>query len=212
MKPRILLLFSAGKESLLNLHILSKTHKVHLLYIQYGNKSSSKELKSARYYSTKYLAPLHVHRVQLPTLPEGISKGIRKKSNVPFRNLVFLSIAANIAKGLGIRQISFGAVKTTEEIKTSKYTDTGISFYSDVQELFSKFGIKVFSPSSFRFANDILEYLDDYVDVSRLWMCDTSDKKPCGKCSKCVSTLKASGLSDKSKQLLTRYGLHFKER
>lgn len=183
---KTLILFSAGKESVLNLYREKAKYPsadITLLHFNYGQKSYTKECLSLKYYSTNLGINSITKKIDL-CIPKSIKTGEYSNNNVYYRNLIFLSNALNIAENNEYSRVLIGSVKNRV------YSDGGSEFLADIKVLIKKLGSKVTIDSNTKNirAEKTIKYLIKECDYSHVWFCDNNHKNMCKECFKCVNT------------------------
>lgn len=195
---KVHLLFSSGKDSLLNLYNLVELGaKPTLHYINYGQKSYKKEVAGLKYYAKKFELPYTIDNLEL-TCPPQISKGSPDEgvgsSNVVLRNIIILSYLINKYQDKEVIQFwYYGAHK----FRKGLYTDGVTSFMRKFSDLILGIeeNICITSTISHLWDDEIMKTLAAKIDVdlSHIWFCDSdgnrSKGKFCGKCAKCAPIL-----------------------
>lgn len=181
---KVLLLFSAGKESVYSLHwFLKHGYEVGLLIFEYGQKSLAAEAYSMRYYAEKYNLRYMSVPLAAMFIPDAIREGTAGDDHVIFRNGIFLSHALNIAVKEKYSIISFGATKNGSQ------GDASDKFYVAFKKLLRPMypNIKLMSPTARYSGYELFgKIMHKDIDSSHLWSCMTSNYGLfCGKCSKC---------------------------
>jgi 7-cyano-7-deazaguanine synthase len=114
---------------------------------------------------------------------------------VPNRNMMFLSIAASMAEGLGCDTVFYGAAKADD---TSGYWDCTQEFRSLLNQILSlnrRNLIQIEAPLIDKNKKQIIEYgLELGVDFSKTHTCYNSydvyeDEKACGECPSCSARI-----------------------
>jgi 7-cyano-7-deazaguanine synthase len=114
---------------------------------------------------------------------------------VPNRNMMFLSIAASMAEGLGCNTVFYGAAKADD---TSGYWDCTQEFRSLLNQLLSlnrRNLIQIEAPLIDKHKKEIIEYgFELGVDFSKTHTCYNSydiyeDEKACGECPSCSARI-----------------------
>lgn len=184
----VYVLFSGGKESLVNMYeALRRKEQPILVLYNYGQASYSHERKAIEYYTKKF--SLNRILLDLPgmCLPPGIGGDTKSKNDqVIMRNVLF---TAHLFSHVGRTNVKvlIGACKYPKGV----YNDGCTYFLEDfnrlVRNLYPKckvdsYAKKVDSDKTYRLLLD--------KDISHLRSCASSSKKPCGKCKKCKADLK----------------------
>jgi 7-cyano-7-deazaguanine synthase len=180
---RTIILFSGGRESLINLHIESKVNKdiICVLY-DYGQKSFRRELLALNYYAKKYKVKKKVIKINIK-IPKAIKEGKRGNDHVINRNLIFISHAINYFYIKDKIKFLVGCVK-----HSSKYIDGDVKFLKDINTIISKLypNVVVDAHTKNFKGYETYRYVLRNTDYSHLWFCMSDGEKPCGKCEKCL--------------------------
>lgn len=197
-----------------------KKENVHALGIRYGQKHS-KEMKCARAVAEYYGVPYH--HIELPptiwagsdcTLLEGRGKieestyseqinSAQQKdkpaidTSVPFRNGVFLAIAAAQAMSRGCSAIVIGV---HQDDSGAAYPDCDPVFIGDMRSaIYRGTGKSVWieAPLVSATKENIVQWgLAHKVPYELTWSCYNGGEKACGKCATCLDRLKAFQLNN----------------
>lgn len=211
MKKSIVL-FSGGIDSTTAIYwALERYEKVFALTFDYGQRNRI-ELDMAGKVAQKLSVPQKILRVNLKqiggssltdtklSLPqyermEEIEEGL-PSTYVPFRNGIFLALAAAWAEVVGIKEIICGF----NVIDSPNYPDTRKQFVQAMQEAInlgtkaslSPEKIQIITPFLKMKKSDIIkEGLSLNVDYSFAISCYCGEEIPCQKCSSCVLRQKA---------------------
>lgn len=183
---RTIILFSGGRESLINLYREQREHEdILLVLINYGQKAFKHELASTRYYADLFGVPYEVLSMKL-LFPDGYKEG--KSTHIINRNLLLLSYVVNRYHDKNIPlKILLGIVNQYGE-----YNDGSADFLRDIQPVFKKMYPNLLVDShSKKFSNfTSIDWVIKNCDTTHIWMCDNNHKKMCGTCIKCKDTLK----------------------
>lgn len=219
MNKKAIIIVSGGMDSITLLHDMVKKHgKKNILAVsfQYGSKHMKKELPMAK-ENCEILEVEHriidvrnifrnfksalLDKKDSEPIPEGHYEALNmKKTIVPFRNGILLSIAAGMAETLGAKIIYYGAHSGDHFI----YEDCRKEFVdaiSSAVKLGTMNKIQIKAP----YWNDnkitILKKGKKLgVDYSKTWTCyNPTFGKACGKCGACQERLEAfekNGIKD----------------
>lgn len=182
-KQRSILLFGGGKETAYNLLTHGNEIKL-LLYIKYGQKAYIKEVALLKKLAAMHKIPYKI--IIMPvSVPTSIQTGKpnKKGSNVPYRNPLFICLAANLCYEYKCNNVIVGNTKSA----SSEYAnDGGSSFLRDFKEVLSHLGDITFnSNSSKKTPKQIVDYVGTSTLSDKVWFCENDLKKHCGKCNKC---------------------------
>lgn len=134
MTNKIILLFSGGIDSTVLLHsLLEKKHEVYPLHINYGQKTSSGELKAIHKILTQDLINntlfLDVHELKeigsgslTGSYPSDLTSGEEwfRTEFFPNRNMILLSLAATYGMKINVDLLSIGVVGKNSYVDTTK--------------------------------------------------------------------------------------------
>lgn len=216
---RSIILFGGGKESIYNLVKESEdweTYPPTVLLFNYGQKSFSAEAATLKHLEDRHsFTPKVVDLRGVLDIPESIKTGVNAGSDhVYARNIVFLSIAFNIALSYNSKRntnvadpythIYLGATN-----KASGVDDSETRFVKEYQKMISKikgYKLSLNSYSMHKTSYDILNWLLKHhpEDAKLVWFCENNTKKFCGKCTKCQAFLTEykKGLYGTSKNMI----------
>lgn len=194
------ILFSGGRESLLNLHKeagITEKEAIRLVLYDYGQKSLPRESEALDYYASLYSVNKQVVSGAFPklNLAPGIKYGGFSNDHVVGRNLLFLIHAVNLfySKDYPMRLLA-GFCDNWPS-----YNDSSTEFLAQAKELLEPAYPNLFLDSHAKaFHQDMTLHhvLSKGVDTKHLWMCNSdgsgTDGKMCGKCDKCYSVIQAA--------------------
>ena len=193
MDRKTVILFSGGRESIINLHkeiaLGTPSSDITLYYLDYGQKAYTAEIDTVKYFAKKYGTDIAMDSLPLK-IPESIAKGVSSNNTVQGRNGVFVFMALNKFYNPEERlKILVGCVKS------NYYNDGSSYFLSDINNIIKNTSpmARVKSHTKGMNGRDTLNYVVNYCDTSKLWVCDNDrlvDGKMCGECFKCVQSVK----------------------
>lgn len=183
------------------------------LSVYYGQKHN-KELEAARavadYYKVKHIeldlkpifedsncSLLMQNDIEIPkeSYAEQLNKsgGEPVSTYVPFRNGLFLSVAASIAISNGCKEIYYGA--HADDSAGNAYPDCSDEFTKAMRKainLGSGCGLTIKAPFvNHNKAEVVKRGLELNVPYELTWSCYEGGDKPCGKCGTCIDRQKA---------------------
>jgi 7-cyano-7-deazaguanine synthase len=208
MKPKDLavVLLSAGMDSAVCASVASQNNRLAFLHFQYGQKAKDKELECF-HKLVEFFKPEKTQIVYLSFLkefggsslvsnemeiPEKEESGI-PSTYVPFRNGIFLSIAAAWAEIIGAKKIFIGV----NEVDFSGYPDCRREFIEVFNQAIDKgtkpdTHIKIETPIIGLTKKEIVELGVKLGTPFHLtWSCYRGGAKACGRCESCKLRLKA---------------------
>jgi 7-cyano-7-deazaguanine synthase len=178
------------------------THAVHF---QYGSKHNGRELIAAEALAKHYQVPLTL--VELPfvnslfksdllqsggEVPEGHYEDVSmKRTVVPFRNGIMLSIAAGLAESIGANTVMLGNHAGDHAI----YPDCRVGFVQAMNR-----AMQMGTYARIHLVTPFLSFTKAQIaDRGRLlavpyeltWSCYKGGEKHCGKCGTCVERIEA---------------------
>ncbi|WP_281951058.1 7-cyano-7-deazaguanine synthase QueC [Nitrosophilus kaiyonis] len=209
-------IISGGMDSAVASYIAKKEgYEIIALHFNYGQRTENKELKCFRAISNKLSAKSYEidlpffkqigasalvdKNIAVPT--EGIKPGV-PVTYVPFRNGIFLSIAAAVAEKEGAEAIYIGIV----EEDSSGYPDCKESFIEAMTKAINlgtkdETNIEIKTPLIHLHKEDIVsKALELDVPLELTWSCYQAEDEACGVCDSCRLRLKGfekAGVKDK---------------
>lgn len=213
-KDLVVVLLSSGMDSTVCASIASQKYRLAFLHFQYGQKAQKKELECF-YKLVEFFKPEKFHIVSLSffktfggssltsdelEIPEQTVEGI-PSTYVPFRNGIFLSIAAAWAEVIGAKKIFIGV----NEIDFSGYPDCKEEFIKVLNQAINigtkpETQIKIETPVIKLSKKEIVELgIKLGTPFHLTWSCYKGNEKACGKCESCKLRLKAfkeAGIQD----------------
>ena len=216
---KILVLLSGGADSATALAMaLQETDKANVCCLNaYYGQRLDKEMECAKalteHFGVEYMT-LDISQVMAYSncsLLKGSSKKVAHKtyrdqmeekdsidSYVPFRNGVFLSIAAAIADSKGIQEIWYGA--HGDDYAYPDCSKEFVEAMSNCTQIGTANRIIIKAPLSGMKKADIIKAGTELgVPYELTWSCYEGGAKPCGKCASCIDRINAfkiNGLED----------------
>lgn len=212
---KAVVLFSGGLDSTTCLALAVKEYgaeNVIALSLRYGQKHE-KEIecatKVAAFYNVKHIeynvadifknskCGLLAHNDNIPqeSYAEQLEKtnGEPVSTYVPFRNGLFLSIAASVALSYECDFVYYGAHK--DDAAGNAYPDCSSEFNNHIANAIlvgSGNKIEVKAPFIYKTKADIVKTgMQLNVPYEYTWSCYNGGAKPCGKCGTCLDRIKA---------------------
>jgi len=195
-------IISGGMDSALSAKIAQvEGYEIIALHFNYGQRTQNKELECFRKI-TKALKAGESYEIDLPFFEQigasaltdknikvpigGLEEGV-PVTYVPFRNGIFLSIAAAIAEKHGAQALFIGVV----EEDSSGYPDCRESYIKKMQEAINlgtkdETNIKIKMPLvSLKKSQIVQKSLELGVPLEDTWSCYQAEEKACGVCDSC---------------------------
>ena len=202
----IVVLLSGGMDSTVLTHFLKANgDELHAISFDYGSKHNDKELGMA-IYQAKFMGIDHkiakLSFIQdffisdlLKTggdIPEGhYTDAVMKKTVVPFRNGIMLSIAAGYAESVGAEAIAIASHAGDHPI----YPDCRPCFNEAMRRAIgvgTDSEVKLLAPFANKTKREIAIIGKELgVDFDMTWSCYKGGDKPCGRCGTCVERIEA---------------------
>lgn len=198
MKPKALVLFSGGFDSVVTLHeVMRRGYEPELFFIDYGQRNKQQELSCAEYWKDKYKLQLGILKLNSFSWSDSklykmneigeYDKSDDKVQYIEMRNLIFLSYAVSYAQSQGILDIFAGIID-------GQYEDSNMHFVKLFDTLiYSTTGIQLIAPFGFMNKYELKDYaiktlgLDLKEVLEHSISCNLVDVfgNPCGKCLDC---------------------------
>ena len=219
---KALVLLSGGVDSSTCLALAKEKYKDVVALVLYYGQKHSKELAAAEQIAEHYNVPLlkldltPVFAFSNCSLLNQSTEAIPQKSYaeqlesrhgeavttyVPFRNGVFLSVAASIALAQNCSVVYYGA--HADDAAGSAYPDCSSDFNNKMNEgiyIGSGRKVQLVAPFVKMTKKDIVALgLQLGVPYELTWSCYCGGEKPCGKCGTCIdrkAAFAANGASD----------------
>jgi len=207
MAKRAVCIISGGMDSALSSYIAkNEGYEIIALHFNYGQRTQRKELEAFRriadgldvvehyeidlpFFEQIGASALTDKSIDVPT--DGIEDGV-PVTYVPFRNGIFLSIAAAIAEKHGAEALYIGVV----EEDSSGYPDCRESYIRQMQEAINlgtkeETRIEIKMPLvSLKKSQIVQKALELNVPLEATWSCYQDEEKACGVCDSCRLRLK----------------------
>ena len=204
---KTLIVLSGGMDSTTSLaHARAQGYKISgAVHFQYGSKHNARELIAAQALADHYRIQLHVIKLGFintlfksdllksgSEVPEGHYEDLSmKRTVVPFRNGIMLSIAAGLAESLEADSVTLGNHAGDHAI----YPDCRQEFVlpmSAAIEVGTYRRIKLLTPFVSLSKGDIARIGYELgVPFNLTWSCYQGGEKHCGRCGTCVERIEA---------------------
>ena len=206
-KMETAVLLSGGLDSSVALHWAHRNHRVQVaLSFDYASNHAERELKCAAWQAASLgiehrvidISSISSHLKSAlisgaDDIPDGsYDEELMKQTVVPFRNGIFLSIAAGVAESCGAQQLVIAAHSGDHSI----YPDCREEFMAAMTEairLGTYAGLGILRPFIHMSKGGIAAMGQDLgVDFSRTYSCYKGGAVHCGVCSTCMERLQGS--------------------
>ncbi len=226
MTKRAICIISGGMDSALSAAIAKNSgYEIIAVHFNYGQRTQEKELSCFRkltadlgtmenyeidldFFAQIGASALTDKSIEVPT--GGIEEGV-PTTYVPFRNGIFLSIAAAIGEKHHAEALYIGVV----EEDSSGYPDCRESYIEAMEKAIdlgtrdeTKLEIKM-PLVALRKSDIVLKSLELSVPLEHTWSCYQSEDKACGVCDSC--RLRLRGFEQAGVKDPIAYAHHFKE-
>jgi len=206
-KDLAVVLLSSGMDSAVCASIASQSCELALIHFQYGQKAWKKELecfqKLVEYFKPKYFKIVNLSFLkelvissltdEKLKIPEEDTPGEIPSTYVPFRNGVFLSIAAAWAESIGATKIFIGA----NEVDYSGYPDCRGEFLETFNKAVNlgtkpETNLTIEAPLLRLTKAEIVKLgIKLNTPFHLTWSCYREGEVACGNCASCKLRLKA---------------------
>jgi len=204
---KVVCIISGGMDSALSAKIAqNEGHEIVALHFNYGQRTEAKELECFRKISAS-VGTFKSYEIDLPFFEQigasaltdknieiptgGIEEGV-PVTYVPFRNGIFLSIAAAIAEKHGAEALYIGVV----EEDSSGYPDCRKSYIKQMQNAIDlgtkdETNLEIMMPLvALKKSQIVQKSLELNVPLEHTWSCYKEEEKACGVCDSCRLRLK----------------------
>jgi len=216
MKKKSVCIISGGMDSALSAKMAQvEGYEIIALHFNYGQRTQQKELECFRKIASAVEAS-KIYEIDLPFFEQigasaltdkhidvptgGIEEGV-PVTYVPFRNGIFLSIAAAVAEKHGAEALFIGVV----EEDSSGYPDCRETYIEQMQNAINlgtkdETQLEIKMPLvALKKSQIVQKSLALHVPLKDTWSCYKSEEKACGVCDSCRLRLKGfkeAGSSD----------------
>lgn len=196
-----ILLASGGMDStVLAYDLYQKGIRIILLFLDYGQHCAEKELDTL----IKVLPEPYKDNIRIIKIGD-----IYKESNsrmiieanlwtdnvvaddlyLPYRNLLFLSIASAYAQSLGVKNVYSAFINSNH----AKEIDCSMEFFTKLENLLESYGaVKINMPYRELSKTDVAKLgIKLGVPIASTYSCQVNSQNPCGACPNCVDRIYA---------------------
>ncbi|BDG48791.1 PfkB family carbohydrate kinase [Parageobacillus sp. KH3-4] len=194
-----LLLASGGLDStVLAYKLLSEGKKVMPVFLKYGQHCADTEFNTLLDVLPPKLIP-HIKVINIEDIYKYSQSRMIREPNLwlddvtsddlylPYRNLLFLSIAASVAQTLGIKEVYSAFINSNH----AKEIDCSREFFDRLSGILSEYGaVQIKMPfRDFSKADVIRLGINLGVPLAKTYSCQANSTTPCGVCPNCVDRL-----------------------
>lgn len=210
MKQKVIVLLSGGMDSVTALyHAVENYEVISGLSFDYGAKHNDKEIPFAKWHCERFNIPHQIVEAKFigdlftsslligdEKIPEGhYEDEVMKKTVVPFRNGIMLSIACGYAESIGAAGVLIAAHSGDHAI----YPDCRNNFMESMGEamrLGTYEGIELIAPFIKIDKTEIARIGNSFgLDFAQTWSCYKGHDLHCGLCGTCIERKEAFALA-----------------
>ena len=195
------LLASGGMDStVLAYDLARKKKKIILLFLDYGQHCSAKELNTLQSAAPpEYRGNIRIIRIG-DIYKESRSRMIVEadlwKDDVvsddlylPYRNLLFLSIASAYAQSIDAKDVYSAFINSNH----AKEIDCSMEFFTKLEGLLQSYGsVKINMPYREMSKTDVARLgIQIGAPIASTYSCQVNSKNPCGACPNCIDRINA---------------------
>ncbi len=196
-----LLLASGGLDSTVLAYDLEKKgQNILLLFLNYGQHCIEQE-----YDTLKRVAPAkfkeNIKVINISDIYQDSNSRMIKEANLwvddvvaddlylPYRNLLFLSIASAYAQSRGIKAVYSAFINSNH----AKEIDCSMEFFTRLESLLESYGsVEIKMPFRELSKTEVAKLgISLNVPITTTYSCQANSKNPCGACPNCVDRLEA---------------------
>ncbi|WP_161993088.1 7-cyano-7-deazaguanine synthase [Sediminibacillus terrae] len=194
-----LLLASGGLDStVLAYKLLAEGKKIMPVFLRYGQHFADTEFNTLLDVLPPKLLS-HIKVINIEDIFKGSKSRMIKEPNLwldevsaddlylPYRNLLFLSIASSVAQTMGIGEVYSAFINSNH----AKEIDCSKEFFDKLSGMLSEYGtVQIEMPfRDFSKADVIKLGIDLDVPIAHTYSCQANSTTPCGVCPNCVDRL-----------------------
>lgn len=196
-----LLLASGGMDSTVLAYKLEKENKnLVILFIDYGQHCKSKEYETLlEVLPTQYVE--NVRTIKIGDVYRESNSRMIVEANLwedkvtaedmylPYRNILFISLASAYAQSMGIRDVYTAFINSNH----AKEIDCSMEFFSRLENLLFQYGsIRINMPFREMTKTEVAELgIELKAPIELTYSCQVNSETPCGACPNCVDRLNA---------------------
>jgi 7-cyano-7-deazaguanine synthase len=195
------LLASGGMDSTVLAYSLEKEGlNIVPLFLNYGQHCAEKEYQTLRsLIPSKYMN--HIVQMNIADIYKSSNSRMIQEADLwkdkvvandlylPYRNLLFLSIASAYAQSLSIKFVYSAFINSNH----AKEIDCSMQFFSKLESLLEEFGsVKIIMPFREFSKTDVANLgVSLKAPIASTYSCQVNSKNPCGVCPNCVDRISA---------------------
>lgn len=195
------LLASGGMDStVLAYSLANEQKKIILLFLDYGQHCVNQEFETLKKIAPNKFKE-HITVIKIGDIYRESSSRMIKEANLwidnveasdlylPYRNILFLSIASAYAQSKGIKNVYSAFINSNH----AKEIDCSMEFFSKLETLLEAYGsIKINMPFREMTKTQVAELgISLRVPIAETYSCQVNSKVPCGACPNCVDRIDA---------------------
>lgn len=186
---RVIALMSGGIDSFLMAVILKKAYDIIPLYINYEHLAYQQEIMALK-KQINYLDLPKPIEIKIAGLSSIIQNSLTNESELindfyPGRNLLFLVVAAQIAKANNVSRIAIGIIKSIRV-----FPDANNEFLINAEKIISETtdnNVIIHAPILDFLKFDVLSMFTNYrLPFELTYSCQKKGPNPCGICPSCI--------------------------
>jgi len=196
-----ILLASGGMDStVLAYDLCAKGENINILFLDYGQHCMETEYNTLK----KVIPACYKNNIKIIKLGEIYKESksrMIKEANLctdkvvaedlylPYRNLLFLSIAAAYAQSIGVKKVYSAFINSNH----AKEIDCSREFFEQLEILLNMYGaVKICMPYRYLSKTEVAQLgLKLNAPIELTYSCQINSKNPCGACPNCVDRLEA---------------------
>ncbi len=196
-----ILLASGGMDSTVLAHDLArKGEKIILLFLDYGQHCVEKELETLK----KVLPEMYKDNIRIIKIGDvdkdsnsrmvveanlWIDNVVADDLYLPYRNLLFLSIASAYAQSLGAKNVYSAFINSNH----AKEIDCSMEFFTKLETLLESYGsVKLNMPYRELSKTEVAKLgVELGAPIASTYSCQVNSQNPCGACPNCVDRIDA---------------------
>lgn len=196
-----LLLASGGMDStVLAFDLANQNQNIIILFIDYGQHCKDKEYTTLKKLLPKQFVD-NIEVIKVCDIYKYSKSRMIREANLwkdevvaedlylPYRNLLFISMASAFAQSLGIKTVYSAFINSNH----AKEIDCSLKFFTELEALLREYGsVEIKFPYRDLTKYDVAKRgLELGIAIDETYSCQVNSKAPCGVCPNCVDRLNA---------------------